>query len=215
MSYALSRPTSARRSGLLGMVVGLHIAIFLIVATTRSVAPQIMELPLVVDLLQPVEPKPTEATRQPIVKPQSVREKPRPVPTPKAPVSPLEATRSEIVEPTAPVAAPVISPPTPPAPPVSETLTLARFDADYLRNPAPHYPPIAERLGEEGKVVLRVSVNPQGLADSVEIKTSSGSTRLDDSAQKTVRHWKFIPAKRGDVPVQSSVLVPIIFKLEQ
>ena len=69
-------------------------------------------------------------------------------------------------------------------------------------------------MGEEGKVILRVSVNPQGAADSVDIKTSSGSLRLDESAQKTVRHWKFIPAKRGDTAVQSWVLVPIIFKLE-
>jgi len=70
-------------------------------------------------------------------------------------------------------------------------------------------------MGEEGKVILRVSVTPQGLAESVEIKTSSGSTRLDEAAQKTVRNWKFIPAKRGDNAVQSWVLVPIIFKLEQ
>jgi protein TonB len=70
-------------------------------------------------------------------------------------------------------------------------------------------------MGEEGKVILRVLVNPQGTADNVEIKTSSGSPRLDESAQKTVRTWKFIPAKRGDELVQSWVLVPIIFKLEQ
>ena len=70
-------------------------------------------------------------------------------------------------------------------------------------------------MGEEGKVILRVSVSAQGTADNVEIKTSSGSQRLDDSAQKTVRNWKFIPAKRGDTAVQSWVLVPIIFKLEQ
>ena len=56
---------------------------------------------------------------------------------------------------------------------------------------------------------------PQGTAESVEVRTSSGSQRLDDAAQKTVRNWKFIPAKRGDTAVQSFVLVPIIFKLEQ
>ncbi len=70
-------------------------------------------------------------------------------------------------------------------------------------------------MGEAGKVVLRVYVTPLGTAESVEIKTSSGSQRLDESAQKTVRTWKFIPAKRGDTAVQSFVLVPIIFKLEQ
>ena len=38
---------------------------------------------------------------------------------------------------------------------------------------------------------------------------------LDEAAQRTVRSWRFIAAKRGDVAVQSWVLVPIIFKLEQ
>ena len=81
--------------------------------------------------------------------------------------------------------------------------------------PPPPYPPLARRMGEEGKVVLRVAVTPQGSASEVQIHTSSGSTRLDESAQKTVRNWKFIPAKQGDTAVSSWVLVPIIFKLEQ
>jgi protein TonB len=70
-------------------------------------------------------------------------------------------------------------------------------------------------MGEEGKVILRVLVSAQGAADSVEVKTSSGSQRLDDAAVNTVKLWKFIPAKRGETAVQSAVLVPIIFKLEQ
>jgi protein TonB len=70
-------------------------------------------------------------------------------------------------------------------------------------------------MGEEGKVILRVVVSPQGNAESVDVKTSSGSTSLDEAAQKSVRNWRFIPAKRGDTAVQSVVLVPIIFKLEK
>ncbi len=90
----------------------------------------------------------------------------------------------------------------------------ARFDADYLRNPAPPYPAISRRMREEGKVILRVSVTPTGTAESVEVKASSGSTRLDEAALRTVRQWRFIPARGGDVAVQSWVLVPVIFKLE-
>jgi protein TonB len=91
----------------------------------------------------------------------------------------------------------------------------ARFDADYLRNPKPPYPLTARRMREEGKVILRVLVTSEGAAGSLEIKTSSGSARLDESALRTVRQWKFIPARRGNTPVQSWVLVPIVFKLEQ
>ena len=91
----------------------------------------------------------------------------------------------------------------------------ARFDAGYLRNPAPPYPAISRRMREEGKVTLRVLVTPHGTAESVEVKTSSGSVQLDEAASRTVRQWRFVPARRGDTAVQSWVLVPVIFKLEQ
>lgn len=210
MSYALSRPSSAQRSGLLGVVIGLHAAVFLVIMAAKTIAPQIVEMPLIVDLLQP----PAEI-KQPVAKPLPM-DKPQPVrqPVPKTPAPVIEATRSELPAPATPVASPPDIKPAPPAPPAAEPVSQARFDADYLKNPAPPYPPLSRRMGEEGKVILRVSVNPQGGADSVEIKTSSGSQRLDESAQKTVRNWKFIPAKRGETAVQSWVLVPIIFKLE-
>ena len=213
MSYALSRPTTARRGGLLGIVIGAHIGVILIVMAAKTVVPQIMEMPLIVDLIQPAQEKPPEAKPLPVVKPQPVRQqhtpqKPQPVPV-------VEATQSTQPAPAAPVASQPDVKPAPPAPPAPEPLTQARFDADYLANPAPPYPPLSRRMSEEGKVILRVSVTPQGTAESVEIKTSSGSQRLDEAAQKTVRNWRFIPAKRGDTAVQSFVLVPIIFKLEQ
>lgn len=213
MSYVLSRPSPFQRSGLLGVVIGLHVGIFLLILAAKTIAPQIMEMPLVVDLLQaPEMEKPPEAKPLPVVKPQPVKQ--RPTPTPKTPTPAIETTTSTVAAPSAPaVAAP--DPKPAPAAPAAEPVSQARFDADYLRNPAPTYPPLARRMGEEGKVILRVSVNPQGTADSVEIRTSSGSPRLDEAAQKTVRNWKFIPAKRGDAAVQSWVLVPIIFKLEQ
>ncbi|PKO86241.1 MAG: energy transducer TonB [Betaproteobacteria bacterium HGW-Betaproteobacteria-12] len=212
MSYALSRPSSSQRSSLLLIVVGLHVGIFLLVMAAKTVVPQIMELPMVVDLLPaPPTPEPPQAKPLPVVKAQPVR----PKPAPKMPTPLLETTTSSEPAPAAPVAAPPEVKPAPPAPPAAPTVSQARFDADYLRNPAPPYPPLSRRMGEEGKVILRVSVTPQGTAEAVEIRTSSGSPRLDEAAQKTVHNWRFIAAKRGDVAVQSWVLVPIIFKLEQ
>jgi protein TonB len=68
-------------------------------------------------------------------------------------------------------------------------------------------------MGEEGKVVLRVFVNENGLPEDVQLKISSGSNRLDSTAQDTVKQWKFVPARRGDAPVGAWVLVPISFSL--
>jgi len=88
-----------------------------------------------------------------------------------------------------------------------------RFDAGYLKNPAPAYPPASRRLGEEGRVVLRVLVESDGLASEVAIKTSSGFPRLDQAAEDAVRRWKFVPARQGDEAVRAAVLVPIVFNL--
>lgn len=212
MSYALSRPSSSQRSSLLLIVVGLHIGLLLLVMAAKTVAPQIMDMPMIVDLLPAPKVEQPQAKPLPVVKPQPVR---KPQPAPQTPAPNLETTTSSEPAPAAPVAAPPEVKPAPPAPPAAPAVSQARFDADYLKNPAPPYPPLSRRLGEEGKVILRVSVTPEGTADAVEIRTSSGSARLDEAAQRTVRNWRFIAAKRGEVAVQSWVLVPIIFKLEQ
>ncbi len=222
MSYALSRNSSAQRSGLLGIVIAAHVGVLLLVLAAKTIAPQIMEMPLIVDLL-PAPPVEAPPAPQPLpMAPPTPTVKPQPKPQPKPQAKPVEAAPTlETTESTAPAEHAPISAPAPAIEPQSApaaapaAATQARFDADYLRNPSPPYPPLSRRMGEEGKVMLRVSVTPQGTAAEVQIHTSSGSPRLDESAQKTVRNWKFIPAKQGDTAVQSWVLVPIIFKLEQ
>jgi len=62
--------------------------------------------------------------------------------------------------------------------------------------------------------MLRVLVSPQGNADAVEVRSSSGSRRLDDAALSTVKSWRFVPARHGEQPVAAWVLVPIAFTLE-
>ena len=94
------------------------------------------------------------------------------------------------------------------------TYSPAIFAADYLSNPRPAYPPLARRRGEEGQVLLRVLVSTGGRAAQLELQQSSGSALLDEAAQAAVRQWKFVPAQRGGVAVESRVLVPIVFRLE-
>lgn len=89
-----------------------------------------------------------------------------------------------------------------------------RFLAAYLNNPAPEYPPLSRKLGEEGRVVLRVLVSPEGRPSQIEVKGGSGSARLDQAAVETVRRWRFVPARLGDEAVSAWVLVPISFHLD-
>lgn len=163
-------------------------------------------------------PAPKPAPMPPV--PDKPRPTPRPQPAPKAQpkAQPVPATQapSELVAaqasaepaPNAPSAAPT---PAPAAPPRIE---LPSSNAAYLNNPKPPYPAISKRMGEQGKVVLRVLISAEGLPQKVEISQSSGYDRLDRQAQEAVQHWRFVPGKRNGVPEAMWTLVPIQFVLE-
>lgn len=185
---------------------------------------------LMVSLVEPqVTPAPSKEAPKPLpVKPKpkpKPKEKPKPQPV-KAPEPPLLAVPEEVSAPVAPpVEVPVAKTPepppieAPPAPPVEAPpappppLVPPRFDADYLSNPPPEYPALSRRLGEEGQVLLRVRVSAEGLPLAVEVRRSSGFKRLDEAARAAVKRWKFVPARRGEMPVAAWVLIPISFTL--
>ncbi|KAB2921171.1 MAG: hypothetical protein F9K30_15075, partial [Dechloromonas sp.] len=100
MSYALSRPSSTQRSSLLLIVIGLHAGLFLVILAAKTIAPQIMEMPMIVELLPaPKMEEPPQAKPLPVAKPEPVR---KPQPTPKIPTPLLETTTSDVPAPAAP-----------------------------------------------------------------------------------------------------------------
>jgi protein TonB len=186
----------------------------------------------------PAEPVAEPPRARPVTQPPPRRAKPPPRPRPRprpiavAPAPQVVAARSAEPGPTAPApvereVAPIeVAPPSPatppalaPAPalaapvPAAPAVTLPRFDADYLDNPTPAYPPLSRRMREEGKVMLRIFVEPDGRPSRVEVSAASGSPRLDRAAEAAVWRWKFVPARRGSEPVGAWVLVPIVFSL--
>jgi TonB family protein len=110
------------------------------------------------------------------------------------------------------------TPATPTAPvvinPAPATFSPPRFEAAYLHNPRPNYPAVSRRLGEEGKVLLRVLVSPDGRAAAVNLEKSSNFERLDEAARQAVAQWRFVPAKRGDEAVEATIIIPLLFRLE-
>lgn len=178
-------------------------------------------VPIMVDLVTPprIETKPQPPVEvspppkpKPVVKPVVKQSDPPPVlAAPAAAPSPVEVAPPPPAPapPPPPAPAPIIAV----APPVIE-VTLPVFTADYLENPPPAYPSMSRRLGEQGRVILRVLVSAGGSADEIQIRDSSGHARLDNAARDTVRGWRFVPAKRGEVPVSAWVLIPISFRLE-
>jgi periplasmic protein TonB len=95
----------------------------------------------------------------------------------------------------------------------SGATSAARFDADYLSNPAPAYPAASRRMREEGTVYLEVNVTAEGRAGELGVRKSSGYVRLDEAALDTVRHWRFVPARRGAEAIAAQVVVPVVFRL--
>lgn len=193
-------------------VLGAHLAI---IAMLAYFAPAVLPAPLQVlsVSLLPATPqvKPEPQVTPP--KPKPVESRPRPVQPPQQIAAPQE---SPALTPVAVPPAPTLPAPAAPASNPAPVQTVQpRFDADYLDNPKPPYPALSRRLGEQGRVVLRVHVNAGGGADDVQLQASSGSPRLDQSALDTVRRWKFVPARRGAEAVAAWVLVPIAFTLKE
>jgi periplasmic protein TonB len=94
-------------------------------------------------------------------------------------------------------------------------ITPAHFAAAYLRNPAPAYPAESRRRGEQGRILLRVHVLPDGLPDEIILHHGSGFERLDRAAINAVHRWKFVPAQQGGGSIAAWVIVPIQFSLQE
>ncbi|MDR3528079.1 MAG: energy transducer TonB [Rhizomicrobium sp.] len=78
----------------------------------------------------------------------------------------------------------------------------------------PPYPPMEARLGNEGTVLLRLIVGPDGLVKAASVIRSSGYVGLDRAAQAWVMaHWRYQPAQRGGTAVESAANVAVSFNL--
>lgn len=155
--------------------------------------------PVVIQLSEIKEPPPPEAPmpepepeippEDPPPEPEIMEPEPEPEPEPVAPEPEVvEEAPAEIVQ--------IVDQPT------------------YLRNPAPPYPHEARRNGWEGTVLLRINVQADGRPSIVEIVRGSGHPVLDDAAVRTLRRWKFSPARLAGQPVSATVEIPISFKLK-
>jgi protein TonB len=151
----------------------------------------------------PAPPAPVKPT---ITKTPAPSPTPVPVPAMQAEQAPAPISVAVTPKPAAPVA--------PAAPPAPARVELPTSAADYLQNPKPPYPPISKRLGEQGKVVVRVLIGVDGTAQRAEISQSSGFDRLDQAALATVLRWRYVPGKRGGVAEAMWFNVPINFVLE-
>lgn len=211
------------------LVLGFHALAIYLLSThkplekieAKQAAPMLVSIiappspePEIVPIVEPPKPEP-----KPIVKPKKMVEKILPIEKPVERM--VEATtdlpkEEEMPTPQASpvlVAEPAKAPPKA-APVIEDKYEEPRFGVSYLNNPAPDYPALSRRQGEEGRVLMKVLVSADGAAEDVQIEKSSGSDRLDNAAVTAVKRWRFIPAKRNNQPLSAYVLVPMKFSLD-
>jgi len=228
ISYGGDMRFSERPWLALGLVLCAHLAVF---AALRPQAESLLPIetppePIMISLISAPQATPEKPmpTAQPVAKEQKpIPKKVKPVAKPVVP--PVKQTSQPVAPPVEQTSAPVATTDAPVAkhetktangkPAEAQSYQSPDFNAAYLNNPAPDYPAISRRLGEEGLVLLQVQVTADGKAGSVELKTGSGSDRLDEAALEAVKKWRFVPAKRGDQAVSASVAVPVRFSIEE
>ena len=218
----------SRNTVIVGSVVLLHVAGIWALQSglLRRAAEVIVPAELLSEFIAPPAPKIEPPTPKPPVppppRPAPQVKAPRPAPMPLAIADPTPAPNAPTgvttpQPPAPPIEAPLAvqaPPPAPPSPPAPPKIELPSSDAAHLNNPSPGYPAISKRMGEQGKVILRVLIGTDGVPQKVEINKSSGFDRLDRQAQEAVTRWRFVPGKRNGVSEAMWYMQPVNFVLE-
>ncbi|MGB9629594.1 MAG: energy transducer TonB [Thermodesulfobacteriota bacterium] len=95
-----------------------------------------------------------------------------------------------------------------------ETRFGASIAPAFLHRELPVYPLIARRLGKEGKVLLRLTIDEKGNLLDVEALEKAGYG-FTEAAIEAVKKSTFLPAKKDGKPIASRALLTVRFQLER
>lgn len=87
--------------------------------------------------------------------------------------------------------------------------TQAACDPQVVSSPT-HFPIRSQVRGQQGAVLLEVTVEPSGRVSATQLLRSSGSTWLDRAAMASVRnHWQFdvTSCRRMDLPATDLIAI--------
>lgn len=86
-------------------------------------------------------------------------------------------------------------------------------EADVREHPSPVYPYPCRKRGQEGDVIVRVTVSPEGKAEETVVERPSPYKLLNESALAAARRAEFIPALRDGTAVRATVRLRFRFVL--
>lgn len=223
---AVSTVSHPRRNAVIvGGVVVFHIAALW--ALQSGLVRRTLEIVVPASLLSEVitppraveKPAPLPAPEKPVQPARSPLAAPAPMPLAIADPTPSPSAPVGTIQPQpalAPVEAPVaVAPAAPPAaPPAPPKVELPSSSAEYLQNPTPVYPTLSKRMGEQGRVMVRVLIATDGRPVNAEVLRSSGYERLDRAALEYVMKCRYTPGKVGGVPREMWHEAPVNYVLQ-
>jgi protein TonB len=104
-------------------------------------------------------------------------------------------------------------PPPPPAPQKIVRAGVGVREPKKLVHVAPEYPPLAQKAGVEGTVVLEAILDERGRVQSVRVVQSK--PLLDAAAVRAVEGWRYSPTTLNGVPVPVLMTITITFRLDR
>jgi periplasmic protein TonB len=93
-----------------------------------------------------------------------------------------------------------------------ESTVGAMGGPQFIQRSVPKYPRMAQRLGVEGSVLLRLAIDASGKLTGVEVLNGAGNG-FDEEAVQAVKRSTFAPAVRNGRPVRCLALLKIRFQL--
>ena len=118
--------------------------------------------------------------------------------------------RAIVTSPAPPPPPPRVAAAPPPPPPPAPT----KLESIERTHTKPPYPPISQRMNEQGTTQMIVTIDKTGSVIVAELLKSSGSKRLDDAALDHVKaRWKWNPPTQNGQPVETKTQVNVIWSL--
>ncbi|MBB5410576.1 protein TonB [Paraburkholderia sp. HC6.4b] len=227
-----TRPNS-RALTATAIVAAVHVALLAVIMTLRHepvpvaleshvmtaelLPPAPLAAPVALQSIAPPPPRPTPPVHT------TPKAQPKPAPTPKPTPTPLpqaaapSPTRVAAPDPTPPAPAAPATPPTAAAPAIgkptmeiSAPKNVSHLDCNITQ---PEYPALSRRRGESGTAYVHFVVGLNGKLENIELKKSSGFSRLDDAALAAVRASACKPYLENGEPVRAAYTQPFNFNL--
>ena len=196
----MTRPTG------LTLIVAAHAAIIGAIALAPPEAYQRIEYirTIVTNIRDKAPPPPEE-----LPPPQRTREQPT-TPTTTDPLVDVDIGRGPVI---------TSLPPIPDSGPISSiqsdpVFVPATIDPAAMARFQPSYPSPMVRAGIEGAATVRVLIGSDGRVKSVELVRATDPAFFEATRAQALRHWRFTPATKDGIAVESSRTMTVKFKLE-